>query len=353
MDALIKYRNERKKEGATQAELMGLDGRINVCFSNIDQTGSARTGELDLELLVYRRAVAEGDNFENKSELLKRIDRHVYHVLGSSPARIGDVKVCHVGTERREINVSVDFNNMTVEDLARKAAKMFGFHHRLVRIVYGGRHLEPIRQLSDYHINSESTVFACERQGCDGNCVTAGYNMLSDAFLRDSEYIFKELGPDKIHELFVVMSTTRTLDKLNVPLVRPVFKSRFATLPCETAPTQTGGGESLGGMPLVNAELCKSAVATENLATCADCKSLSDEGSYKNFGDVLSFSYRKWEQTYSNLPTNAICESVVASEVNNKIATNTSQSCLVSIVTTPNNPKSVKPTSSDDESFYG
>lgn len=353
MEALIKYRNERKKEGATQAELLGLDGRINACFSNIDQTGSTRTGELDLELLVYRRAVAEGDNYENKSELLKRIDRHVYHVLGGSPARIGDVKVCHAGTVRREINVSVDFNNMTVEDLARKAAKMFGFHHRLVRIVYGGRHLEPIRQLSDYHINSESTVFVCESLGCDGNCVTAGYNMLSDAFLRDSEYIFKELGPDKIHELFVVMSTTRALDKLNVPLMRPVFKSRFATLPCETAPTQTGGDERLGDMPLVKAELCKLAVATENFATCADFKSLGNEGSYNNDGDLLTFSDRKRKQAYSNLHIIADCESVVASRVRNTLATNTSQSGLVSIVTKPVNPTSAEPTSNDDESFYG
>jgi hypothetical protein len=224
MDALIKYRNERKKEGATSAELLGLDGRINALFSKMDRTGSGSSEDLDLELLTYRRSVLEGHDYEIKSELIKRIDRHIHKVLGSSPARIGDVKVCHATTVKREVLVSVDLNNMTVEDLARKATKMLGLHGRTLRIISGGRHLEPVRLLSDYHIKSESVVFACERLGCDGNCMANGYNMLSDALLRDSAYILKELGPDKIHELFVVMSQARLLVKQKVP--HPVFREQ-------------------------------------------------------------------------------------------------------------------------------
>ena len=104
MEVLIKYRNERKKEGASMAELNGLDGRINACMSNVGKEKTA----FDIELLNYRAQIASASPV-NK-ELLARLDTHIFHQLGSTPAKIIDVKIRTISMCGR----GFEFLNLTV-----------------------------------------------------------------------------------------------------------------------------------------------------------------------------------------------------------------------------------------------
>ena len=93
MEILIKYRNDRKKEGASLAELNGLDGRINAHMSS-SPPNEAKA--LDLELLSYRRSIDEGYDYANglsKAEFLARLDKQIFRLLGSKPARLVDIQV--------------------------------------------------------------------------------------------------------------------------------------------------------------------------------------------------------------------------------------------------------------------
>lgn len=202
MDSLIKYRNDRKKEGASLGELRGLDGRINKLLS------SSNTGVLDLELLVYRRQIAELGGGHIGWDFLSRLDKHIYHALGSKPARIGDIKVASIGMTKHTEVVSVDFNNETVRDLATKAACALGLNVHSIRLIFAGKHLENLDQtLSGIHFAADSTVFACQRLGCNGRCCEMGYSFLSDSLLRDTNELLKTLSDEKLHELFMVAAS--------------------------------------------------------------------------------------------------------------------------------------------------
>ena len=212
MDTLIKYRNDRKKEGASAGELRGLDGRINSLLSSSD------TGNFDLELLVYRRQIAEQGGGHIGWDFLNRLDKHIYHALGSKPARIGDLKVASIGMTKHTEIVSVDFNNETVRDLATKAAGVLGLDMHSIRLIFAGKHLDNLDlPLSAIHFATDSTVFACQRLGCNGRCCEMGYSMLSDLMRRDAVGMLKTLSDEKLHELFMVAAYAHSQMKANKP----------------------------------------------------------------------------------------------------------------------------------------
>lgn len=201
MEVLIKYRNERKKEGASMAELNGLDGRINACMSNVGQEKTA----FDIELLSYRAQIASASPV-NK-ELLARLDTHIFHQLGSTPAKIIVVKIRTISMAAGEgVPVAVDINNETVGDLGLKAAATTGLTGHYKMIFNGKHHDDLSRPLSSTGLTTDSTVVICKRLGCDGNCCERGYAMLADAMYRDAHKLFKDVKPEVIHELFVVFS---------------------------------------------------------------------------------------------------------------------------------------------------
>lgn len=205
MEVLIKYRNERKKEGASMAELNGLDGRINSCMSS---TGQEKTA-FDIELLNYRAQIAAASPV-NK-ELLVRLDTHIFHQLGSTPAKVIVVKVRTISMGPTEgIPVAVDVNNETVGDLGQKAAAAIGMTGNYKVIFNGKHHDDLLRPLSTTNITEDSLVAICKRLGCDGNCCDRSYSMLADAMYRDAHKLFKDVRPEAIHELFVVFSELRT-----------------------------------------------------------------------------------------------------------------------------------------------
>jgi hypothetical protein len=203
MEVLIKYRNERKKEGASQAELNGLDGRINACMSIAGQEKTA----FDIELLNYRAQIASASPV-NK-DLLARLDTHIFHQLGSTPAKIIVVKIRTISMGPGEgVPVAVDVNNETVGDLGMKAVAAAGLTGNY-KIIYNGKHHDDLtRPLSTTGLTVDSIVVICKRLGCDGNCCDRTYSMLADALYRDANKLFKNVKPELIHELFVVFSQT-------------------------------------------------------------------------------------------------------------------------------------------------
>jgi len=248
MDTLIKYRNERKKEGASTGELRGLDGRINKLLSGSD------TGALDLELLVYRRQIAELGCGHIGWDFLNRLDKHIYHTLGSKPARIGDIKVASIGMTKHTEVISVDFNNETVRDLGSKAACALGLNANYIRLILGGKHLENLDQiLSSIHFTADSTVFVCQRLGCNGRCCEMGYSFLSDAMLRDTKGLLSTLSDEKLHELFMVSAATYSRMK---PKVEEPARELVLCMPSDEF---------------------RASSKSENLAIAALCKALSEK----------------------------------------------------------------------------
>lgn len=226
MEHLIKYRNDRKKEGASFGELNGLDGRIHAL---INRPESELQKSLDLELLQYRNSV------QGNRELVARLDAHIFRILGSRPANIVDVIVCSVGLTKKETPVSVDLANETVGDLAQKAAAVLGFSgaNRL-KLILAGRHLQyPDMLLSEAHIKENSRVFGCGTLGCNGNCCEIGYSMLCDAMLRKAA-LMKDVPADKLHQIFMGLSRarmgTRAVEAVEARLVSPAVSRLCAML---------------------------------------------------------------------------------------------------------------------------
>jgi hypothetical protein len=228
MEIIIKYRNDRKAEGASQAELNGLDGRINFHLSS-SPLNEAKT--LDIELLNYRRSIAESADFTiggaaiNKAEFLTRLDKHIFHLLGSKPARLVDIQVRSIASEKSR-SVAVDLCNETVYDLLQKACVVLGIHGPAgARLIVRGTHYDIMdMSLEDAGIRETDTVVVCKRLGCDGRCCSVNYGMLCDAFLRDTHAVFKDINEDERHKIFVSMSKLKEMcyEKKVLPC-EPVF----------------------------------------------------------------------------------------------------------------------------------
>jgi len=199
MDALIKYRNERKKEGASLGELAGLDGRINALFSE-------NAYPLDLELLVYRRTVLEEGG---SKEFLARIDKQIFHSLGSKPANIIDVTVETISKLNTK-TIAVDLNNDTIGSLGIKAASILGVLGKF-SLVFNGKKYDILElPLSNTQLKKGDTVVVYESINPTDLEVALNYNMLCDALYHDVHASFKHLSAESIKELFIVSSVLKS-----------------------------------------------------------------------------------------------------------------------------------------------
>lgn len=199
MDLIIQYRNERKQEGATKAELSLYDGQIRA----FDSSSPSKSALLP-ELLIYRRQLKEEGV---SSESIALVDKMIYSTVGNTVARIVDIKIRQI--KGAEFAVSVDLNNETVENLLKKVANTLGKPSSLVRLIYKGRHLEydESRLLCELGIGIEDSVGLCFRMGCDGRgCCDSSYNMLCDALLRKSDDLFKGRTEEEIKKLLGIYS---------------------------------------------------------------------------------------------------------------------------------------------------
>lgn len=192
MDLMIKYRNERKAEGATAAELSIYDGKIHSMLSSCDQTANT----LDMELLLYRKQkVAEGAS----RDIIALIEKQIHKQFGLTPARIGDVIVRSISGS--SVNVSIDFNNSTIEDLYDRVAAAIGSHSSAIRIIQHGKYIENSNtSLMSINIKPGDTVNYCMKMGCNGRCCEMNYNIMYDALLRSKQNQLSLMKKEDIHE---------------------------------------------------------------------------------------------------------------------------------------------------------
>jgi hypothetical protein len=149
MDNLIKYRNDRKNEGASAADLKLIDERITTLLRAAEKP----------------KWICE-----------------VLPALGMATVKVID------GTDsimRSAVpyEVSVNLSTETVGDLAKKACSMSGIGFLGVKLVNGGKHLDAASSLRSTWIRDGSLVAICNRIGCDEHCAAVG--LCQPAFVRD------------------------------------------------------------------------------------------------------------------------------------------------------------------------
>ena len=200
MDILIKYRNDRKKEGASKAELNGLDGRINAFLSttNTDE-------QLDLELLVYRRHLVEANK---EKEFIDRVDKKIFHLLGSKPAHLIELIAVDITGVDKGVTVCVDKANESIADLESKAATALGISSdRKFKLIFGGKHhSDPTAPLSNINLVSGDKIVICTMISCKGSCEAREYSNLCYARLRAFNETFAGMSDEKIDKLFKLFS---------------------------------------------------------------------------------------------------------------------------------------------------
>jgi hypothetical protein len=136
MDNLIKYRNDRKSEGATPMELKPIDARITTLLG--------RAAQLTVEVLPLGPAT------------VKVLDGTDSVMRSAAP-----------------YDITIDLATGTVGDLAQKACKVIDIGFMGVKLVNGGKHLDQATPLRSTWIRDGSLVAICNRPDCDGACHAA------------------------------------------------------------------------------------------------------------------------------------------------------------------------------------
>jgi hypothetical protein len=100
---LVKYRNDRKAEGASKLELSVYDNRIYAIFNSTSNI----IDKLDLELLLYRRQMKE-ENASN--DIIINIDKHIHASLSKKPPII-ESNICNCNSITISNKVSRTLSN--------------------------------------------------------------------------------------------------------------------------------------------------------------------------------------------------------------------------------------------------
>jgi hypothetical protein len=206
MDLMIKYRNDRKTEGATLAELRIYDGKIQALMSDSERI--QKKSALDMELVIYRRQrQAEGASLVE----LVAIDAAIQTQFGDSPALVGDIMVRRM-PPHENLYVSIDFNNATVGDLYNRVAAALGVDPYRMRLILRGRHIENVdASLRFHHINPGDSVGFCMKLGCNGNCCDMFYGTMCDANQRLAADMFKGHSADDVRHIYALTALSKTI----------------------------------------------------------------------------------------------------------------------------------------------
>ena len=236
MDILIKYRNDRKKEGASKAELNGLDGRINAFLST-----SNTEEQLDLELLVYRRHLVEANA---DKEFIERVDKKIFHLLGSKPAHLIELIAVDITGVDKGITVCVDKANESIGDLESKAATALGISSDCkFKLIFGGKHhSDPKAPLSNINLISGDKIVICRTLSCKGSCEAREYSNLCYARLRAFKETFAGMSDEKIDKLFKLFS------KIHAPEPKVTWPDSNLPWCVALGETELGGVKSISSL---------------------------------------------------------------------------------------------------------
>ena len=215
METMIKYRNDRKMEGATLAELRIYDGKIQALMSSSERI--QKKNAVDMELVIYRRQ----RQMEGATAVeLSAIDAAIQTQFGESPARIGDIVVYRL-PPHENLRVSIDFNNSTVGDLYNRVAAALGLDACRMRLILRGRHIENVdASLQFYHLSPGDAIGFCMKLGCNGRCCDMFYGTMCDANQRLAAEMFKEHSVDDVRRIYALTALSKTIvaeQKIVVP----------------------------------------------------------------------------------------------------------------------------------------
>ena len=203
MSHYIEYRNARKKEGASAAELALLDGyvrtnmKLNVCDSP------------NTVMMNYR---LQRQNEGADKEEIALLDKHIYASLGTKVSKIVDIRGRLMPDKM--YTVSVDINNETVDQLKHKFATVMESNYDGFLLIYRGQHLTKSALLSEIGLTEHDIIGICKSGVHDeDNCCFISYNMLCDSLLREMVDPLKGLNDKELRMLLAVLSIVASKDE--------------------------------------------------------------------------------------------------------------------------------------------
>jgi hypothetical protein len=261
MAHFIEYRNARKREGATLAELALLDGyvRTNMKFAVSDCPNTV--------MMNYRlqRQLEGATNDE-----IALLDKHIYASLGTKVGKIVDI--CGRLMPDKMYTVSVDINNETVGHLKSKFASVMESNYDDFLLIFRGQHLTSNKALllSEIGLTENDIIGICKAGAhTEENCCFISYNMLCDSLMREMVDPLKGLSDKETRMLLAIMSIVASKDERTKMLANaylstePWAKEPLAKEPLAKEPLAK---ESLAKEPLAKEPLAKEPLAKDPLA---------------------------------------------------------------------------------------
>lgn len=197
MDLLIKYRNDRKLEGAAAQELALYDSKIHAMLAGDDLGLKAGDGDL----LTYRlQMVLDGVN----NGVISQIDKVIYKALSKSIVKLVDV-VVYTFASNLDLHISVDVNNSTVGDLRREIIGRWKSDANS-QLIFRGRHLSNFElKLSELNLQHGDKFSLCSQKACfDNDCCYIHYHMMCSGMTTLAHELFKNFSSEEVRKIFAV-----------------------------------------------------------------------------------------------------------------------------------------------------
>jgi hypothetical protein len=220
MELLIKYRNDRKLDGAAAQELALYDSKIHTMLAGRD----LGLKESDGDLLTYRsQMVQDGVN----RDVISQIDKVIYKSLSKSIVKLVNV-IVYTFASCKDLLISVDVNNSTVGDLRRE---IIGRLNALSnsQLIFRGRHLSNFEQkLSELNLQDCEKFSLCSREACfDNDCCYVHYHMMCSGMVSLAHDLFKNFSSEEVRKIFAV----------TCKLIMPNSCASSYSLPASAPPT--------------------------------------------------------------------------------------------------------------------
>lgn len=205
MSHYIEYRNARKKEGASVAELALLDGCVRTNMKLVVSDCP------NIVMMNYRlQRQLEGAN----NDEIALLDKHIYASLGTKISKIVDIRGRLMPDKM--YTVSVDINNETIGHIKNKFASVMESDCDDFLLIFRGQHLTGNTSLLLSEIGlSENDIIGICKAGAhtEENCCFITYNMLCDALLKEMVDPLKGLSDKELRILLAIMSIVASKDE--------------------------------------------------------------------------------------------------------------------------------------------
>jgi hypothetical protein len=232
MDLLIKYRNDRKLDGALAQELALYDSKIHAMLAG----GDLGLKDSDRDLLTYRhQMVLDGVN----RDVISQIDKVIYKSLSKSISKLVDV-VVYTFASSLDLHISVDVNNSTVGDLRREIISRWNSRPNS-QLIFRGRHLSNFElKLSELNLQDGEKFSLCSQQACfDNDCCYIHYHMMCSGMTTLAHELFKNFSSEEVRKIFAVTSKLTMPNSFMVPYSLPASVPSYLPASVPSTPPQS------------------------------------------------------------------------------------------------------------------